>query len=128
MAVEQNDLWSAARDTSIGWTDSSGVRSGKIDAGGRYVGPVVGFADRVLRDFHDTYGQEPTPLFVDALDPNTSEPFRYSNTFGNQSGGALQRGIPAILAADTGQPQCKRPCLSCSVPAVSYVSLCSHLL
>ena len=89
MADQRDDSWSAARATSTGWAEVNGAGAGRIDAGGRYIAPVIEFADRVVREFRDTFGRDPTPLFVDALDPETSEPFRYEHTFRDQPGGVL---------------------------------------
>ena len=112
MVVQRDDSWSAARATSIGWAEANGAGPGRIDEGGRYIAPVIGFADRVVRLCRDTYGREPTPLFVDALDPETAEPFRYEHTFRGQPGGVLcnvgyqQYWLRTLagLSAATGNP------------------------
>jgi len=45
--------------------------------GKRYIESVHSFADRVLADGRDKYGEEKTPLFVDGLHVKTLEPARW---------------------------------------------------
>ena len=120
MQQPQNPSRSAATATSLAPGITTRGRPIVIEKTGSYIGSVVRFADRALRDFRDHYGPQPTPLFVDALDLETGRPFEYDRPFEDQPGGIVcnvgyqQNWLRTLasLTRATGDPVYEREAVS----------------